>query len=108
LDVRDLDQPRRTDVPRQVRRAGRDGYLPKMPLKNCAAELRFFLRSSSEASRSHVTCTTRRSPAKGLCPCQELSERRKPNTEPMVGEISAVISSKSFGPRSTRRRPPPS
>ena len=65
-------------------------YRPKMLLKNCAVLLRFFLRSSSVASRTQAICTTLRCPENGRWPCQELSARRKPNTVPITGGTSTA------------------
>ena len=60
----------------------------KMPLKTWASLLCFFLRSTSAWLFTQATCTTRRSPVKGLWPCHDLSERRKANMVPMFGGTS--------------------
>src|SRR5215210_8104120 len=65
-------------------------YRPKMPLKNWAILLCFFLRSTSAWLLTQAICTTRRSPENGRWPCQELSERRKANMVPMVGGTSSL------------------
>ena len=93
----------RPSPPRSRRRAqalaGRDGRLHRRPgagrwpprrratrstgserpeaLKMWVRLWRLSLRAAAASSSSQVVCTTRRSPAKGLWPCQELSERAK-------------------------------
>src|SRR5271170_2067090 len=61
-------------------------------------------RSPSEVTQ--LNWMTRRSPAKGLWPCQELSPRLNAKSVPSVGGTSVIASSRLSADFSSRRRPP--
>ena len=61
-------------------------------------------RSPSEVTQ--LNWMTRRSPANGLWPCQELSARLNARSVPSVGGASMIMSSRSSADFNRRRRPP--
>ena len=61
-------------------------------------------RSPSEVTQ--LNWMTRRSPAKGLWPCQELSARLNASSVPSTGGTSMIMSSRLSPDLRSRKRPP--
>ncbi len=96
----------RTGAPRRERAKGpvrprhsgfatRDTPAIAQPNRNiffrlCDSAPRFSFRATSASLRSHVICTTRRSPTNGVWPCQDDRNRRNANTVPVRGLICST------------------
>src|SRR5271166_5513570 len=82
------------------------GVLPNRRLNDAETWWRSIATRLSPSDVTQLNWMTRRSPEKGLCPCQELSARLKASSVPAPGGTSMIMSSRLSADLSSRSRPP--